>query len=178
MKEVDVSLTVNGERVSGSAQPRVTLADYLRNSLLLTGTRLGCEQGACGACTVLIEGRSVRSCLVLAVQANGLRVETVEGLGSEENLNDLQEAFRKFDAAQCGFCTSGFLMTCTELLREAELDEHAVRDALSGNLCRCTGYSGIVDAVLSVHREKKRCASRQGGGARGEACDSQVHDDT
>jgi Aerobic-type carbon monoxide dehydrogenase, small subunit CoxS/CutS homologs len=160
MKQIEISLTVNGERVSNSVLPRVTLADYLRNTLRLTGTRLGCEQGACGACTVLIGGRSVRSCLVLAVQADGANVETVEGLGSEEHLNELQDAFRKFDAAQCGFCTSGFLMTCTELLREAELDENTVRDALSGNLCRCTGYGGIVSAVLSVHREKRSHGSR------------------
>ena len=149
----ELTISVNGERERREVDDRLTLADYLREKRRLTGTRLGCEQGACGACTVLVDGASVRSCLVLAAQVDGSSVLTVEGIASAaEAGRELQMAFERYDALQCGFCTPGFLIAGLELLARHELDEAAVRSALSGNLCRCTGYDGIVEAVLDVHR--------------------------
>lgn len=143
-----ITMTVNGETRSGQAEPRMTLADFLRDELRLTGTHLGCEHGVCGACTVLLEGSSVRSCLILAVQADGASIETVEGLAQGDELHPIQEAFWAEHALQCGFCTPGFLMTAVELLREnPDPSEDEVRHAISGNLCRCTGYTNIVKAV-------------------------------
>jgi aerobic-type carbon monoxide dehydrogenase small subunit (CoxS/CutS family) len=145
---VRVTLQVNGRREAGSAEPRTTLADFLRGELGLTGTHVGCEQGVCGACTVVLDGAAVRSCLVLAVQADGCAVETVEGLGGA---HPLQTAFREASAVQCGFCTPGFLMTALVALRErADWDRRALRERLGGNLCRCTGYQTVVDAVLAA----------------------------
>jgi len=152
-EELPVDLTLNGERRSLTAPARWTLADALRERLGATGTHLGCEHGVCGACTVLLDGQPVRSCLVLAVQANGCHVETVEGLAAPGELSPLQRAFHEQHALQCGFCTPGFLMTATALLRdEPESSEERIREALSGNLCRCTGYGPIVAAVRAVQR--------------------------
>jgi aerobic-type carbon monoxide dehydrogenase small subunit (CoxS/CutS family) len=147
-----VTVTVNGAAQTRNVDVRLTVADLLRRELGLTGTQLGCEQGSCGACTVIIDGDlAVRSCLMLAVQADGCRVQTVEGLARGGRLSPLQEAFREFHALQCGFCTSGFLMSLTARLREGPIvTEEQAREALSGNICRCTGYAGMVDAVISV----------------------------
>ncbi|HKP18543.1 MAG TPA: (2Fe-2S)-binding protein [Gaiellaceae bacterium] len=146
-----VDLTVNGERVERAVQPRISLADFLRDELQLTGTKLGCEHGVCGACTVIVDGAAVRSCLMLAVQAGGCDVRTVESLASGPQLSPLQEAFHRHHALQCGFCTGGVLMTATALLHHnpsAGKDE--IREALSANLCRCTGYQTIIDAIAEV----------------------------
>jgi aerobic-type carbon monoxide dehydrogenase small subunit (CoxS/CutS family) len=149
---LSVELTVNGGPLSLVAEPRVTLADALRGAGL-TGTHLGCEHGVCGACTVLLDGQPVRSCLVLAVQADGREVRTVEGLAGEE-LHPLQRAFHERGALQCGFCTPGFLMLAAGLLeREPEASGERVREVLSSNLCRCTGYTSIVAAVLAAQQE-------------------------
>ena len=146
---IDVTVTVNGERRTGPVEPRVTLADWLRGDLGLTGTHLGCEHGVCGACTVLLDGESVRSCLMLAVQANGHDVMTVEGLADGEELHPIQQAFWDSHGFQCGFCTPGFVMATASLLAEnPSPDEEEVRDALSGNICRCTGYESIINGVL------------------------------
>src|ERR1700761_6432042 len=149
-----VRFRVNGKEVEVDVEPRLTLADCLRHHLRLTGTHLGCEHGVCGACTVIVDGAAVRSCLMLAVQADGCQVETVEGLAGEGELGPLQRAFKKNYALQCGFCTSGFLMTLTAALREGPItDEAEARDVLSGNICRCTGYTGLVQAVLDASKE-------------------------
>lgn len=150
-----VNVNVNGRDHQVEVEGRMTLADMLRHRLHLTGTHLGCEHGVCGACTVLIEGRSARGCLTLAVQVNGKKVETVEGLAAPDGTrNPLQDAFVRHHGLQCGFCTPGMLMTLTELLRnDAAPTEEVVREAISGNLCRCTGYQGIVDAALSAAQE-------------------------
>jgi 2-furoyl-CoA dehydrogenase 2Fe-2S iron sulfur subunit len=146
-----ISVTVNGTAHERRVETRLSLADFLRHELKLTGTHLGCEHGVCGACTVLVEGRSARACLMLAVQANGKMVTTVEGLATDGALNPLQLAFQDKHALQCGFCTSGMLMTLTELLNDNRNPSEAdVRDAISGNLCRCTGYQGIVEAALAA----------------------------
>jgi len=151
---VAVAVTVNGREFRRSVPPRLTLADFLRDELGLTGTHLGCEHGVCGACTVFIEGRSARACLTLAVHADGLRVDTVEGLDQFEETARLRRALSERHGLQCGFCTPGFLVTAVELLRDTDaekpLTEDAVREALSGNICRCTGYQGIVQAVLDA----------------------------
>ena len=149
-----IAITVNGTRREATVETRHTLADVLRQQLGLTGTHLGCEHGVCGACTVLLDGRSVRSCLLLAVQANGREVTTIEGLAPDRaRLHPLQEAFRDHHGLQCGYCTPGMLMTLLELLREnPSPTEEEVRVAISGNLCRCTGYQGIVDAALAAAR--------------------------
>jgi carbon-monoxide dehydrogenase small subunit len=151
---VTISVTVNGRLVRRSVPPRLTLADFLRDKLLLTGTHLGCEHGVCGACSVFVDGRSARACLTLAVQADGSRVDTVEGLHDYEETARLRQAFSDRGGLQCGFCTPGFLVTAVELLRDTDaekpLTEQAVREALSGNICRCTGYQGIVQAVLDA----------------------------
>ena len=153
----DISVTVNGDVHQRQVDVRMTLGDFLRHELGLKGTHLGCEHGVCGACTVLLDGQSARSCLTLAVQANRRKVATVEGLANDKRLNPLQEAFRNHHALQCGFCTPGILMSLTELLAmNPDPDEHAVRDTLSGHLCRCTGYQNIVDACLAVARGTTR----------------------
>jgi aerobic carbon-monoxide dehydrogenase small subunit len=153
--DVTVALTLNGERVSLSAPARWTLADALRERLGATGTHLGCEHGVCGACTVLLDAEPVRACLVLAVQADGRSVETVEGLAQGDELSPLQRAFHEHHALQCGFCTPGFLMAATAIVRTVpNASEAEVRDALSGNLCRCTGYAPIVAAVRAVLAER------------------------
>ena len=153
---VTVTLTVNGERRSGYARPRMLLSDFIRQELGLTGTHVGCEHGVCGACTVHLGGRPVRSCLMLAVQAEGRDVRTVEGLSSGDGaLNRLQRAFRRHHALQCGFCTAGILMSMTTLLAEnAAPSDAEIKDVLSGHLCRCTGYVGIVQAVRDVVAER------------------------
>jgi len=145
----DIEIVVNGEPRRASAEVRMTLADFLREKLGLTGTHLGCEHGVCGACTVMLDGVAVRSCLMLAVQARGKDVLTVEGLGEPDQLHPLQQAFRETHAFQCGFCTPGFVMASLALLREnAAPDEAEIREVLSGNICRCTGYQSIVEGVL------------------------------
>ena len=146
-----ISVTVNGMRREAEVPVRLTLADFLRQRLELTGTHLGCEHGVCGACTVLLDGRAVRSCLLLAVQANGREVTTVEGLAPAGGLHPLQEALRDHHGLQCGFCTPGMLTTLVEFLRDnPDPTAEDVRVAISGNLCRCTGYQGIVDAALDA----------------------------
>jgi carbon-monoxide dehydrogenase small subunit len=153
-----VQFELNGESVGAEVEARTSLADCLRDSLGKTGTHLGCEHGVCGACTVLVNGEAVRSCLMLAVQADGEKVVTVEGLSGAE-LSPLQASFRKHHALQCGFCTPGFITTAHALLsNEPDADEERVRDVLSGNLCRCTGYVPIVEAVLDA---RKSYASRK-----------------
>jgi len=147
-----IAVTVNGKPYQAEVEVRLTLADFLRHTLRLTGTHLGCEHGVCGACTILLDGLTARSCLMLAVQADGHEISTVEGLApSEDKLNPLQEAFRDNHGLQCGFCTPGMLMTLTEFLRDnPNPTEREVRIAISGNLCRCTGYQGIVAAALDA----------------------------
>lgn len=151
-----VALTVNGESAIGTVAARTHLVDFLRETLDLTGAHLGCEHGVCGACTVLVDDVPVRGCLMLAVQAHGARVETVEGLTDGGAIADLQEAFVRRNALQCGFCTPGMLVTLTELLRrDAAPSRDHIRDAISGNYCRCTGYQAIVDAVETVVAERQ-----------------------
>lgn len=148
-----ITVTVNGTAHYREVEPRLLLSDFLRHDLELTGTHVGCEHGVCGACTVLLDGEAVRSCLVLAVQADGRALQTVEGLAQDGALHPLQEAFRDAHALQCGFCTPGILMTLVPFLRENAAPEEAeVRDILSGHLCRCTGYANIVEAVLAAAR--------------------------
>ena len=150
-----IKVTVNGVAYERTVEPRLLLSDFLRHALGLTGTHVGCEHGVCGACTVLLDGDSVRSCLLFAVQVDGAGVETVEGLGAIGKMNALQEAFHEHHALQCGFCTPGMLMTATELLRKYPLaNDDDIREGLSGNLCRCTGYEHIVRAVRTVARAK------------------------
>jgi carbon-monoxide dehydrogenase small subunit len=146
-------MTVNGVPCAASAEPRRTLVDFLRDDLGLTGTHAGCEQGACGACTVLLDGEPIYACLLFAVQADGRRVDTVEGLAPPGELGPLQEAFRECHALQCGFCTPGMLMAAHALLaEEPDPDERQIRTALAGNICRCTGYQSIVAAVRRAAR--------------------------
>ena len=151
MSDVLVRLTVNGQPREGRCAPRTLLVDFLRESLGLTGTHVGCEHGICGACTVLIDGEAARSCLMLAVQADGVAIVTIEGLMQDGALHPLQEAFREHHGLQCGFCTPGMLMTALDLLRvKPEPSEADIREGLSAVLCRCTGYHGIVKAVLAA----------------------------
>ncbi|MGH7039699.1 MAG: (2Fe-2S)-binding protein [Stellaceae bacterium] len=153
-----VAFTVNGNGVAVEVEPRLSLADCLRDTLRLTGTHIGCEHGVCGACTVIVDGEAVRSCLMLAVQIDGSTVTTIEGLSQDEGLSPLQTAFRKHHALQCGFCTPGILTTAHALLsEEPDVSEERIRSVLSGNLCRCTGYIPIVEAILEA-----RAAYRQG----------------
>ncbi len=161
-----LSVTVNGTPYEEVVEVRLTLADFLRQQLALTGTHLGCEHGVCGACTVLVDGRSARSCLMLAVQVNGREITTIEGLAkSDEELHPLQQAFADNHGLQCGFCTPGMLTTMVEFLRDNPApSERQVQEALSGNLCRCTGYQGVVAAVLDA-------AKRLSDGAKGVAMD-------
>ena len=150
--EVRVSMQVNGEGRRATVEPRKTLADFLREDCALTGTHLGCEHGVCGACTVLLDGKAVRSCLLFAVQAEGAEVTTVEGLSpADGSLNRVQEAFRDNHGLQCGFCTPGFIVSVTAFLEDHPTPTEAeIREGLSGNLCRCTGYQGIVRAVQAA----------------------------
>jgi aerobic-type carbon monoxide dehydrogenase small subunit (CoxS/CutS family) len=146
-----ITIIVNGESRQAAVEPRLLLADFLRQTVGLTGTHVGCEHGVCGACTVLVDGDSVRSCLMFAVQADGRSVETVESLGSIGHLNALQESFHAHHALQCGFCTPGMLMTATDLIKKYPLaTDDDIREGLSGNLCRCTGYEHIVKAIRAV----------------------------
>ncbi len=154
-----INVTVNGKTRSATIETRMTLVDFLRHELKLTGTHVGCEHGVCGACTVLVNGISARACLMLAVQCDGQAVATVESLATDNKLNVLQQAFQDNHGLQCGFCTSGMLMTLTEFLRDhPEPDEAQVREALSGNLCRCTGSQGIVDAALDAAKKMREVA--------------------
>ncbi|WP_343315481.1 (2Fe-2S)-binding protein [Brucella sp. BE17] len=150
-----VSFTLNGRNVSGLAEPRMLLSDFLRGELGMTGTHVGCEHGVCGACTIEIDGRMARACLALAVQTEGCDVRTVEGLaGDGARLSILQESFREHHGLQCGFCTAGFLMTVDVFLKEQpDASEDEIRDVLSGNLCRCTGYAPIIKAVLAAQKK-------------------------
>ncbi|MBV9394986.1 MAG: (2Fe-2S)-binding protein [Methylobacteriaceae bacterium] len=154
-----ITINVNGTLRNAEVETRVHLADFLRQSLGLTGTHLGCEHGVCGACTIIVNGSAVRSCLMLAVQADGASVETVESLGTSKALSALQQAFSRHHALQCGFCTPGMLMSLEAFLRN---NPHAnaaeIREAISGNICRCTGYQGIVNAALAAAAEHRGAA--------------------
>ena len=153
MASVTISLKVNGERVDAAVLPRLNLADFLREHLQLTGTHVGCEHGVCGTCTVRVNGEIVRSCLILAIQAENASVETIEGLSDSGEITDLQAAFRDRNALQCGFCTPGMLMAAQDLLNQTpEPDREQIREHLSGNYCRCTGYQAIVDAIETTAR--------------------------
>jgi aerobic carbon-monoxide dehydrogenase small subunit len=152
-EKLPIEVTVNGRMFKREVEPRLLLCDFLRYELRLTGTHVGCAHGVCGACTVSIDGNTARSCLTLAVQADGANIETVEALGSGRELSVIQQAFYEHHALQCGFCTPGFLMTARELLaRDAEPSEQTIRRALSGNICRCTGYVNIVRAIQAAAR--------------------------
>jgi carbon-monoxide dehydrogenase small subunit len=153
---VHISLDVNGERVEAAVLPRQNLADFLREQLALTGTHVGCEHGVCGACTVRVDGDIVRACLMLAVQAHNASVETIEGLSDSGEIADLQAAFRDRNALQCGFCTPGMLMAAQDLLRHRPApDRDAIREHLSGNYCRCTGYHAIIDAIEATAKARQ-----------------------
>ncbi len=153
--ERNIRLTVNGKAYESLVPVRMTLVDFLRGELDLTGTHVGCEHGVCGACTILVDGSAMRSCLMLAVQADGASLMTVEGLADGQELHPLQRAFQRNHALQCGFCTPGLLMTAYEFLRDTpNPTEEQVREGISGNICRCTGYAPIVQAILDVSREE------------------------
>ena len=150
-EKVEITLTVNGQKRSALAEPRMLLADFLRHELGLRGTHIGCEHGVCGACTILLDGRTARSCLHFAIAVDGAVIDTVEGMASADNLHPIQEAFHQNHALQCGYCTSGFLLTTLEFLRRnPDPDEAEIRRALTTNLCRCTGYTNIVKAVAAA----------------------------
>jgi len=154
-RHIDITLTVNGERITERVDARTTLVDFLRETLSLTGSHVGCEHGVCGACTVRVDGAIVRGCLMLAAQCDGARVETIEGLSDAGEMADLQKAFETRNALQCGFCTPGMLLTAQEMLQsnpKASRDE--IREHISGNYCRCTGYHAIVDAIESVAQSR------------------------
>ena len=153
--KVDLTVTVNGVHHTGRVQPRMLLSDFLRHELGLTGTHVGCEHGVCGACTILLNGRSARSCLTLAVMADGQEVETIEGQGTPDNLSRIQKAFHDHHGLQCGFCTPGMIMAINDLLLHHPLEtDEQIREGLSGNICRCTGYIHIIDAVRELARER------------------------
>jgi len=155
MSEKTISLNVNGLSYTRTIEARMLLSDFLRQELGLTGTHVGCEHGVCGACTILLDGRSARSCLTLAVQAEDCEIETIEGQGEIDRLGRAQEAFRQHHGLQCGFCTPGFIMAITDLLRHHPLDtDEQIREALSGNICRCTGYHSILRGALSAASER------------------------
>ena len=148
-----ITLTVNGRRVDAEVEPRLSLADFLREHLHLTATHLGCEHGVCGACTVLVDGKPIRACIALAVSLEGAEVRTLEGLQGDPLMETLKDAFHEKHGLQCGFCTPGMLVSAWDLLRRhRDLDDRAVRIAMSGNLCRCTGYQGIVRSILAAAR--------------------------
>lgn len=164
-RPIAVSLVVNGEDVSRHVEPRLSLADFLRHELGLTGTHVGCEMGACGACLVRVNGRVEHACLTLAVQVDGAVVETIEGVAETGEIADLQAAFHARNALQCGFCTPGVLLTAQEYLAGGGApDREAIRDALSGNYCRCTGYQAIVDAIETVAIARRGARSERGRG--------------
>jgi aerobic carbon-monoxide dehydrogenase small subunit len=149
--KMDIVVTVNGRKYAASIEPRLLLSDFIRDTIGLTGTHVGCEHGVCGACTILINGDSVRSCLTLAVRADGADIVTVEGLGTPDQLNTIQYQFREKHGLQCGFCTPGMLMTAMDLLKKYPLSsDDEIREGLSGNLCRCTGYQNIVAAIRAA----------------------------
>ena len=159
-KAVQVSMSVNSEAVTRTVEPRQSLADFIRNELELTGTHVGCEHGVCGACTVRLDGLIVRGCLTLAVQADGCTVETIEGLTESGEIADLQDAFVTRNAAQCGFCTPGMLLTAAELLAsDPGASREEIRIHISGNYCRCTGYQAVVDAIESTAQSRMGGAS-------------------
>ena len=155
----DVTFVLNGEAVSAQVDARTHLGDFIRHAMGKTGTHIGCEHGVCGACNVIVDGLSVRSCLMLAVQADGCHVDTVEGLTASGVIADLQDEFVRRNALQCGYCTPGMLATATEMLRGPVLSRDAIRDGLSGNYCRCTGYQAIVDAIEAVMIRRAETAS-------------------
>jgi carbon-monoxide dehydrogenase small subunit len=149
--KMDIVVTVNGQKYAASVEPRLLLSDFIRDTIGLTGTHVGCEHGVCGACTILVNGDSVRSCLTLAVRADGADIVTVEGLGTPAELNTIQNQFREKHGLQCGFCTPGMLMTAMDLLKKYPLSsDDEIREGLSGNLCRCTGYQNIVAAIRAA----------------------------
>jgi aerobic carbon-monoxide dehydrogenase small subunit len=149
--KMDIAVTVNGRKYAASVEPRLLLSDFVRDTIGLTGTHVGCEHGVCGACTILVNGDSVRSCLTLAVRADGADIVTVEGLGTPDQLNSIQNQFREKHGLQCGFCTPGMLITAMDLLKKYPLSSDAeIREGLSGNLCRCTGYQNIVAAIRAA----------------------------
>ena len=151
MSTLDIRLTVNGESVAETVEPRLTLVDFLRETLGLTGSHVGCEHGVCGACTVRLDGAIVRGCLTLAAQCDGATVETIEGVSDTGDIADLQDAFRRRNALQCGFCTPAMLLTAQDLLAQGGVPSRdTIREHISGNYCRCTGYQAIVDAIESV----------------------------
>ena len=157
---MDITLTVNGAARTGSPEARKTLADFLRDDLDLTGTHVGCEHGVCGACTVIVDGRAVRSCLMLAIQAAGREVTTVEGLATDGELGPLQQAMWDSHSFQCGFCTPGMVMQAAAFLRaHPDASEQQIREALSGNICRCTGYQSIIDGVLLAAQRNRQGAT-------------------
>ena len=160
-EKIDIELTVNGKQYERQVEPRQLLSDFLRQQIFQTGTHVGCEHGVCGSCSVLIDGKSVRSCLTFAVMVDGAEIETIEGLGDAQNMHPLQEAFWEKHGAQCGFCTPGVLMVALELLREnPEPTREEIREALAGNLCRCTGYQTIVDSVVLAAEKMREGAKR------------------
>lgn len=165
---VEIAVRVNGRLVRRAVEPRLLLGDFLRQEVGVTGTHFGCEHGVCGACTVLVDGVAVRSCLLFAVQTDGCDVRTVEGLEGDPLMQALQECFREHHALQCGYCTPGMLISAYDLLRRGKVrDERSVREGLAGNLCRCTGYSGIVRAVLAAAGHLEPPAPETGGGTAG-----------
>ena len=154
--KTEINFYLNGEPVKGMAEPRRLLVDFLRHDLGLTGTHVGCEHGVCGACTIRINGKATRSCLLYAVQMTGKTIETIESLGGDDKLNSLQLAFQKNHALQCGFCTPGILMSLTQLIEEEpDADVERIKDVLTGHLCRCTGYENIISAALEVLEKKE-----------------------
>ena len=157
IEQIQIDVDVNGEKISRTIEPRLSLVDFLRNELQLTGSHVGCEHGVCGACTVLVDGAIVRGCLMLAIQTNGAEVMTIEGQSDSGAIIDLQEAFHKRNALQCGFCTPGMLLTSAELLQKnLNPSREEIRKYLSGNYCRCTGYEAIVDAVEAVATARRK----------------------
>ncbi len=157
MSKLDVRLTVNGESVAETVEPRLTLVDFLRETLGLTGSHVGCEHGVCGACTVRLDGAIVRGCLTLAAQCDGAKVETIEGVSDAGDIADLQDAFRRRNALQCGFCTPAMLLTAQDLLAQGGVPSRdTIREHISGNYCRCTGYQAIVDAIESVAQTRAK----------------------
>jgi carbon-monoxide dehydrogenase small subunit len=157
MSTLDIRLTVNGETVAEAVEPRMTLVDFLRETLGLTGSHVGCEHGVCGACTVRLDGTIVRGCLTLAAQCDGAAVETIEGVSDTGDIADLQDAFRKRNALQCGFCTPAMLLTAQDLLAQGGVPSRdTIREHISGNYCRCTGYQAIVDAIESVAQTRAK----------------------
>ena len=154
-EQMNINLTVNGENVSQSVSVRTSLVDFLRNSLGLTGSHVGCEHGVCGACTLEVDGAMVRGCLMLAVQADGAKVTTIEGYADDQRASDLQQAFQRHNSLQCGYCTPGMMASALEYVEAGgAADRDAIREHISGNYCRCTGYQSIVDAIVDVIEER------------------------